>query len=76
LSVHGGGLVAETIAGRPAWVNDCLAEALPCRGAIAAWSDPYFMVVEFDSELGGGPPTTTPETAHAVVEAVLAGLAE
>jgi hypothetical protein len=34
------------------------------------------MVVEFDSELGGGPPTTTPETAHAVVEAVLAGLAE
>ena len=71
LSVFGGGLVEETIAGRPVWINECLAATLPCTGAIAAWSDSYFLVVEFDRGFGGEPSTTSLATARSVLEAVL-----
>jgi hypothetical protein len=71
LSVFGGGLVEDTVAGQPAWINECLAATLPCPGAIAAWSDPYLLVVEFDRPFGGEPPTTSLATARAVLAAVL-----
>ena len=71
LSVFGGGLVEDTIAGRPVWINECLAATLPCAGAIAAWSDPYFLVVEFDRPFGGEPPTTSIASARSILEAVL-----
>ena len=74
VSVFGGGLVEETIAGRSVWVNECLAATLPCAGAIAAWSDPYFLVVEFDRPFAGEPPTTSLATARSILEAVLTGL--
>jgi hypothetical protein len=72
LSVFGGGLEEDSIAGRPVWVNECLAATLPCTGAIAAWSDPHFFVVEFDRGFGGEPSTTSLATARSVLEAVLA----
>ena len=72
LSVFGGGLVEDTVAGRPVWINECLAATLPCAGAVATWSDPYFLVIEFDRGFGGEPPTTTLATARSVLEAVLA----
>ena len=50
----------------------CLAEALECAGAAAAWSDPYFLVVEFDRGFLGEPSTTSLATARSVLEAVLA----
>jgi hypothetical protein len=71
-SVFGGGLAEETVAGRPVWLNECLAAALECRGAAAGWSDPYFFVVEFDFGFAGEPSTTTPATARSVLEAILA----
>jgi hypothetical protein len=71
LSVFGGGLVEDTVAGRPVWINECLAATLPCTGAIAAWSDRYFLVVEFDRGFGGEPSTTSLATARLVLEAVL-----
>ena len=74
LSVFGGGLVEETIGGRPAWVNECLAAALPCAGAIALWTDPYFIVLEFDRDVAGGPPVTTLATATSIADTVVLGL--
>ena len=71
LSVFGGGLVEDAIAGQPVWINECLAATLPCSGAIAAWSEPYFLVVEFDRPFGDEPPTTSLATARSVLEAVL-----
>jgi hypothetical protein len=70
-SVLGGGLVEDTVAGRPVWINECLAATLPCPGAVAAWSDPYFIVVEFDRGFGGEPSTTSLATARLVLEAIL-----
>lgn len=76
LSVFGGGLVEETIAGRPAWVNECLAADLQCAGAIAVWSDPYFIVVEFDRDGAGGPPQTTLAKARDIVNTVVLRLSD
>ena len=73
LSVFGGGLVDDTVAGRPVWINECLAATLPCVGAIAAWSDEYFFVIEFDRGFPGEPSTTSLATARSVLEAVLSG---
>jgi hypothetical protein len=70
-SVFGGGLAEETVAGRPVWLNECLAAALECRGAAAGWTDPYFFVVEFALGLPGEPSTTPLATARSVLEAVL-----
>jgi hypothetical protein len=76
LSVFGGGLVEETIAGRPAWVNECLASALQCTGAIAAWSDPYFIVIEFDRAEFGSSVETTLTKARSVADTVIVSLPE
>ncbi|HET9456130.1 MAG TPA: hypothetical protein VFO78_02225, partial [Candidatus Limnocylindrales bacterium] len=76
-AILGGGLVEETIAGRPAWVNDCWAAAgVSCRGAIAFWSGRYLLVAEFPGQFPGEGSTTTPETGRSIVAAVLNGLAE
>lgn len=72
LSVFGGGLVEDTVAGRPVWINECLVATLPCTGAMAAWSDNYFFVIEFDRGFPGEPSTTSLATARSVLEAVLA----
>ena len=61
-------------AGGLAWVNECLAAGLPCAGAIAVWVDPYFIVLEFDRDVAGGPPTTTLATARSIVDTVVLGL--
>jgi hypothetical protein len=73
LSVFGGGLIEDTVAGRSVWINECLAATLPCTGALAAWSDPYFIVIEFDRSSWGEPSTTSLATARSVLEAVLSG---
>jgi hypothetical protein len=44
---------------------------LSCTGAIEAWSDPYFLVVEFDGGFGGEPSTTSVATARSVLAAGL-----
>jgi hypothetical protein len=72
-SVFGGGLIEDTVAGRSVWINECLAATLPCTGALAAWSDPYFIVIEFDRSSWGEPSTTSLATARSVLEAVLSG---
>ena len=61
----------DTIAGRPVWINECLAATLQCAGAIAAWSDGYFFVIEFDRGFPGEPPTTSLAKARSVLDAVL-----
>ena len=71
LSVFGGGLVQDTVAGRPVWINECLAVTLQCAGSIAAWSDGYFFVIEFDRGFPGEPPTTSLAKARSVLDAVL-----
>lgn len=76
LSVMGGGTVEETIAGRPAWVNECLAAELECRGSIAAWSGSFLVIAEFPAEFPGGPSIVTPTRGRAFVEAVVANLPE
>jgi hypothetical protein len=55
-------------------VNDCWAAGLTCRGAIAFWSGPYFLVAEFPGEFPGEASTTTPEMGRSIVEAILAAL--
>jgi hypothetical protein len=76
VSVMGGGTVDETIAGRPAWLNECLVAALECRGSIAAWSGSFLVIAEFPSEFPGGPSIVTPTSGRTFVEAVVEGLPE
>lgn len=77
MAIMGGGSVEETIAGRPAWVNDCWAAAgLSCRGAIAFWSGRYLLVAEFPGQFPGEASTTTPETGRSIVGAIVEGLPE
>lgn len=70
LSVFGGGLVEDAIAGRPVWMNECLAATMPCAGAIATSLDGYFFVIEFDRGFPGEPSATSLATARSVLEAV------
>lgn len=62
----GGGTTEEVIAGRPVWLNECLATELPCWWAIAASSEPYFVVIQIDAR-----DDISPEAARAFVETVL-----
>jgi hypothetical protein len=72
-SVFGGGLAEETVAGRPTWLNECLAEQMECAAAAAGWSGPYFFVVEFNAGIPPETSPTSPALARTVLEAVLTG---
>jgi hypothetical protein len=59
---------------RPSWVNECLASALPCGGAIVVWSDPFLIIIEFGRDDTESRPDVTLGTARMVVEDVLRNL--
>jgi hypothetical protein len=73
-SVLGDRATAESIQGRPSWVNECLALALPCGGAIVVWSDPYLIIAEFGRDYRGARTDVTLQTARMVVEDVLGNM--
>ena len=83
LSVLGGTPTAETIQGRPVWLNTCLADAQPCGAAVVAWADGRLLVFELDpppsddpsDALSPGGPVPL-ELARAVLDATLASLGE
>ena len=59
-----------------AGIDRVLAAAMPCEGTIAAWSDRYFLVVEFNRGIGGEPSTTSLTMARSIVESVLSVLSD
>jgi hypothetical protein len=81
LSVLGGTPIAETIAGRPVWLNTCLAAAQPCGAAAVAWADGRLLVFELDpppsddpsEPMSAGSPVPI-ELARGVLDATLASL--
>jgi hypothetical protein len=73
-SVLGDRTTEESIQGRPSWVNDCLASARPCGGAIVVWSDPFLIIIEFGRDYTGALPDVTLDAARRVVEDVLGNL--
>jgi hypothetical protein len=49
LQLLGGATLEEVIAGESVWINECLADDLPCWWGVVASSDPYLIVITMDA---------------------------
>jgi hypothetical protein len=76
LSILGDLAAEESVRARPSWVNACLASSQPCAGAIAVWSDPYFIVIDFGRDAAGAYTDVTPDTARAIAGEIVEELRE
>jgi hypothetical protein len=75
-SLLGDGFVEEAVEGDLLWSNTCPGGPTPCGQAIAVWSEPHFVAIEFESLLFPTSANATAEVARSFAGAVLEGVPE